>query len=255
MQHIGLNSYISPKAKIIGFHNETPRVFVLGDNCYIGDDVQIICDNFIMGDYGKIHNHTTIHGNSVRIGHNAWIGQGAVLDGLGGIGIGNNFAVGPYSLLWSHAKFGDALEGCRWDSMSFLEIGNDVWLAGGHTIVHPVIIQDKAMSLAGAVITKDMLSNHVYAGVPAKDITETFGPQFKPVSIEYRMDFMNKTLKEFGWDEGIKIVETVNDFKDDWHSYFAVLTREYTKRSTLNEIAFMKYLLPSKGKFIPYKKA
>ena len=250
---IGYNTHISSKAKIIGFKLAEPNI-IIGDNCYIGDDVQIICDDFQMGDYGKLHHHSNIHGNKVHIGHNAWIGQYSILDGLGGIEIGNNFATGMHSLLWSHAKFGDTLEGCRWDSLTPLTIGSDVWLSGGHTIVQPVVISDKAMTLAGAVVTRDLESNHVYAGIPARDITNEFGPQFLPVSLEDKYNKMLSYWKEFGSPSSIVICKDMI-FPDyalyENITYFVVKTRKYLKTNSDEEVAFMKFLLPSKAKFIP----
>lgn len=249
---IGKNTYVSPKAQIIGHTTETPYIKI-GDNCYIGDDVQIICDRFEMGDYGKLQHHVNIHGSKVIFGHNVWVGQYTVVDGLGGTYIGNNFAIGPHSFMFSHVKFGDTLEGCRYDSLSSLFIGNDVWLAGGNTTVYPVRIADKAMSLAGAVITNDLYSNRVYGGVPAKDLTDKIKPQFVEVSIELKYKKMAQYLLDSGINSRhLHICHTSDEFKNDGQTYFEVDKRTYTKRNTDEEIAFMKYLLPSKAKFTPY---
>ena len=252
MYSIGKNTYISPKAKVVGLHTAEPSSFIVGDNVYIGDDVQIICDDFRMGDYGKLHHHSNVHGNHIHIGHNAWIGQYTLIDGQGTVDIGDNFGVGFNGALYSHMKYGDTLEGCRFDSIAKLDIRKDVWLCGSHITMNPVVAHDKSMALAGSVITRDMEANHMYAGVPAKDITDKFGPQFVSVSVSQKMDRMNKFLLEFGSPQGIVIVENTSQFKDDGNTYFAVDTREYTKRLTDSEIAFMKFLLPSKGKFTPY---
>ena len=249
---IGKNTYISPSAKITTISNKfSIDDFEIGDNSYIGDDVQIICNKFSLGDYCKIHHHTNIHGDSVKIGHNAWIGQYSIIDGLGGTSIGNNCGIGAHSQLWSHIKYGDTLEGCRFLSKSNLKIGNDVWLVG-HCIVSPVTISDKSMALVGSVITKDMEYNNIYAGSPAKNITNKVGKQFKEVSIEEKMLKMNDYLSEFGLSGKIKIVQDVSFFKNDENTYFAVKTREYTKKLSEEEILFMKFLLPNKAKFIPH---
>ena len=51
----------------------------------------------------------------------------------------------------------------------------------------------------------------------------------------------------------IKIVKNQSsiDLDNTTMSYFDVNTRTYTKRKTDTETAFMKYLLPDKGKFVP----
>jgi acetyltransferase-like isoleucine patch superfamily enzyme len=251
MFSIGKNTYISPKAKIIAFKNKEIN-FIVGDNSYIGDDVQIICDNFVMGDYCKIQHHCNVHGNTITIGHNAWIGQYTVVDCLGGVEIGNNFAIGPSSFVFSHAKYGDTLEGCRFDYESKLKIDNDVWLAGGHTTVYPVHIKNKAMTLAGTIITKDLEENRIYAGAPARDITDKIGAQFLQVTINEKYDKLSKYLKEFGNSDSLVICKSVNEFGKDNKTYFDVDTRTYTKKNSDIEIAFVKYLLPSKAKFTPF---
>ncbi|MCC6584777.1 MAG: hypothetical protein IT271_13820, partial [Chitinophagales bacterium] len=51
---IGKNVIIDPSAKIRGISGKAKRI-VIGDNTYIGENVQIICDDFSIGDYSKIH--------------------------------------------------------------------------------------------------------------------------------------------------------------------------------------------------------
>jgi thiamine monophosphate synthase len=58
-----------------------------------------------------------------------------------------------------------------------------VWFVG-HCIVSPINAKDKSMALVGSVVTKDMDENKIYAGSPAKDITEKVLPQFKKITIE-----------------------------------------------------------------------
>lgn len=249
---LGKNTIIEPTAIIRGI-NGNARSIVIGDNCYIGHNVQIICDEFSIGDYSKIQHNTNVHGYlPCSIGHNAWIGQYSILDSIGGLTIGNNCGIGAHSQLWSHIKYGDTLEGCRFLSESASKIGNDVWFVG-HCIVSPIIAEDKSMALAGSVVTKNMLYNTIYAGSPAKSISEKAGGQFLEVSVEDKMNKMKKYLQEFQpTTQQIKIVDSEEeiDFKDDI-SYFNVKNRTYTKKHSSIEMAFMKFLLPAKAKFTP----
>lgn len=250
---IGKNTFIEPSASIRGI-NGNARSFIIGDNCYIGEYVQIICDDFSLGDYSKIHHHTNIHGYlPCKIGHNAWIGQYSIIDSIGGTTIGNNCGIGAHSQLWSHIKYGDTLEGCRFLSEKPLQIGNDVWFVG-HCIVSPIVAEDKSMAMVGSVITKDMKYNEIYAGSPAKSISDKIGFQFQQVSIEEKLQKMNSYLKEFGSTAKIKIVSSINEvnFEDDI-SYFDVSSRRYKKVLSDEEIRFMKFLLPARAKFVPFE--
>lgn len=248
---LGINIKIDPSATIRGLSGKAKRISI-GDNVYIGPNVQIICDDFQIGDYSKIHHHTNIHGYlPCKIGHNAWIGQYSIIDSIGGTTIGNNCGIGAHSQLWSHIKFGDVLEGCRFKSETPLIIGNDVWFVG-HCIVSPITAHDKSMALIGSVITKNMEENHIYAGSPAKDITERVGPQFSSVSLEQKYLKMLGHLNQSKLDSDIiKIVRYAKDIKSDGKSYFCVETRQYTKNRHPQEIQFMNFLLPEKAKFTP----
>jgi len=246
---IGKNSYISSTAVIRGVNGKAKRV-VIGDNTYIGDYVQIIVDDFEIGDYCKVHHHSNFHGyKPLKIGHNAWIGQGTIIDSIGGTTIGNNCGIGAYSQLWSHIKYGDDLEGCNYNSSSPLIIGNDVWFVG-HCIVSPITAKDKSMALVGSVITKDMEEGHVYGGAISKDLTGKIPSQFREVSIDEKYQKMLQYYKEIGSPPTIKIVKNLDEL-DENYSYFNVSNRTYTKRNTNEEIEFMKYLLPTKAKFTP----
>ena len=252
---IGNNVTIHPTASITGLNGNAKKV-VVGDNVYIGANVQIICDDFKIGDYSKIQHNTNVHGyKSCMIGHNAWVGQYTIIDCIGGMNIGNNCGIGAHSQLWSHIKYGDTLEGCRFLSEKEMNIGNDVWFVG-HCIVSPINAMDKSMAMVGSVVTKDMNYNEIYAGSPAKSLSDKIGFQFNKTTIDEKIIKMNKYLKEFevknGTEHNLKIVPNIDNinFEDDF-TYFEVDNRTYKKTRSMSEIKFMKYLLPAKAKFIP----
>jgi len=106
----GTGTFIHPSARICGPEGGEARSVVLGDHCYIGEGVQIRCNDFSLGDFGKIHHQVNIHGGlPCHIGHNAWIGQFSIIDSTGGAEIGDNCGIGAHSQLWSHIKYGDTL--------------------------------------------------------------------------------------------------------------------------------------------------
>ena len=250
--NLGKNVIIHPSAILRGVNGKAKKMSI-GDNSYIGQDVQIICDEFSIGDYSKVHHHTNIHGYlPCAIGHNAWIGQYSIIDSIGGMTIGNNCGIGAHSQLWSHIKYGDTLEGCRFLSEKAMNIGDDVWFVG-HCIVSPITAEDKSMAMAGSVVTKDMKLNTIYAGAPATEISTKIGGQFIEVTDTDKLKKMQQYLSSFGESDKIKIVSTKNevDFEND-KTYFVVKERKYKKTLSEIEIAFMNFLLPAKAKFTPY---
>lgn len=252
---LGKNVIIDPSAVIRGLDGAAENIEI-GDNTYIGADVQIICDNLKIGDYSKIHHHTNIHGyKPCVIGHNAWVGQYCIIDTIGGTTIGDNCGIGAHSQLWSHIKYGDTLEGCKYLSDSPLDIGKDVWFVG-HCIVSPIKAADKSMALVGSVVTRDMEENHIYAGSPAKDLTQKIGSgQFEIVTTEQKYEKMCRYLEDFEKEIGtqnhdIIIVKNKDEFVPN-KSCFSVSDRVYSKRLSDTEQKFMNFLLPAKAKFTP----
>jgi len=249
---IGKNVVISPTAVIRGLNGPAKRIKI-GDNTYIGDYVQILVDDLEIGDYCKIHHHTNLHGYlPLKLGHNAWIGQYSIIDSIGGTTIGNNCGIGAHSQLWSHIKYGDDLEGCNYNSNKELLIGNDCWFVG-HCIVSPIVAKDKSMALVGSVITKDMEENHIYGGSPARDLTGKIPSQFKTMTIDEKYNKMMEHYRDFGSPASLKIIKDSSEIIGDDLTYFNVSDRTYTKRLTQSEISFMKFLLPTKAKFVPLK--
>lgn len=250
---VGIGTIIEPTAIIRGINGQAKRI-VIGDHCYIGHNVQIICDDFEIGDYSKIQHDCNIHGYKPCImGHNIWMGQFTIVDSIGGCTIGNNCGIGAHSQLWSHIKYGDTLEGCKFLMEKPLTVGNDVWFVG-HCIVSPITALDKSMAMVGSVVTKDMDFNTIYAGSPAKSISDKVGFQFGEVSPQEKLKKMEQYLIDWGGNsEVIKIVidNQEIDFENQKISYFNVTDRTYTKRQSEDEVSFMKFLLPAKGKFVP----
>lgn len=245
---LGKNVVISETAVIRGVNGKAKRVEI-GDNTYIGDNVQIIVDEFKIGDYCKVHHHTNFHGyKPLSIGHNAWIGQGSIIDSIGGTTIGNNCGIGAYSQLWSHIRFGDPLIGCNYEGSSPMVVGNDVWFVG-HCIVSPIVAKDKSMALVGSVVTKNMEENHIYGGSPARDLTDKIKPQFTDISVEQK----RKIIQDIPLPKNVQIIESWDEATDlESTSYFNIVDRTYNKLQTDNEILFMKNLMSKLIKFIPY---
>lgn len=228
----------------------------IGHGVRIGRDVYIDVKHLTIGDYVTIHHGTVLHGERVSIGHNCWIGHYCILDGHGGsLTIGNNVGVGAQSQLWSHMKFGDVLAGCRWNQMKALTLEDDVWLVG-HCIVTPITAKRRSMLMVGSTATRDMEENHVYAGSPARDRTDVFGPQFAdpdPVAITRGFEALVGEYALQGADTGF-----IQVWEEEWpqsppegRTLFSPLRRVYFPRYTSEETDFMRFLLYDRAKFTP----
>jgi acetyltransferase-like isoleucine patch superfamily enzyme len=250
---IGKGVVIEEDVLITG-RNGPADIVILGDFCYIGRHTRIIVPEFRLGDYSKLHAFSYANGeNPLRIGRNCWIGGNSVLDSMGGLDIDDNVGIGAHSQIWSHIQFGDIIEGCRFFSKKYMKIESDAWFVG-HCIVSPVEVGKKSMAFAGSVITKDMLPNRVYAGVPAVDITDKVGPQFEEKSIKEKTDSLQKLIYVFVSDnvqfkDQLMTIQSSSQIKEGV-TCFNLSDRTYTKLYTLAEINFLRNHIPL-IKFIP----
>lgn len=78
--------------------------------------------------------------------------------------VGNNFRVGPGVVI---GRKGPNKNGIM---PHFPTIGNNVYIAANSTIIGEIFIGDNVIIGAGSVVTKDIPSNGVYVGNPAKFI-------------------------------------------------------------------------------------
>jgi acetyltransferase-like isoleucine patch superfamily enzyme len=244
---IGQGVVIEPGVVITGRDGPARRV-TLGDFCYIGRETRIIVPEFSLGDYSKLHAFSFAHGTQpLQIGHNCWIGGNTVLDSIGGLDIADNVGIGAHSQVWTHIQFGDVVEGSRFCSSRYMLLGKDAWFVG-HCIVSPVRVGEKSMAMVGSVVTKDMLPNHIYAGVPATDMTDKLGTQFEERTVEQKAARLQEILDAFllshpEYRGQIKVVQAP-DARIEGITCFDVSTRTYTRTYSWAEVAFLKAHVP-----------
>ena len=113
------------------------------------------------------------HGGEIVLGENCSVNPFCVLYGHGGLHIGNYVRIATHCVFVpaNHvfddpdmpiARQGQTTEGIR--------IGDDVWLGAGCRVLDGVVIGQGAVIGAGSVVTKEVPSMTIVAGVPARVI-------------------------------------------------------------------------------------
>lgn len=150
--------------------NNSNAIAIIGDNNIINDNTRIfIHGEFIVGDWNVFHNDMLIMPeDSMRIGHNCWFGQNTILDGAGGLEIGNGVRVGMYSQIWTHVASGEQIEGCILYAKRKTIINDDVWLVGSCVVGSGIVLGKRSTALINSVITKDTLPDRAYSGSQPK---------------------------------------------------------------------------------------
>jgi len=132
-----------------------------------------IGNNSGIGDFSRLVISMSMNekGEFIKIGNNVGIGEYAYLGGAGGLEIGDDCIVGQYlSCHPENHNFDNNKELIRHQGTSRkgIKIGNNCWIGSKVTVCDGVTIGDNCVIAAGAVITRDMPSNTVIGGVPAK---------------------------------------------------------------------------------------
>lgn len=164
---VGQRASIGAGVQII-FHR--PGTVTIGDYCTLGPGVKFICDggNIALGDWTTLHDRCLVLSTEgLAVGQHGWFGQHSVLDGTGGLSIGNGVRVGMYSQIWSHVAAGEQIEGCTLYGTRPVCLEDDVWLVGSCIVASGVTIGRRSVALIGSNITKSWPANSVLAGSPA----------------------------------------------------------------------------------------
>ncbi len=110
-------------------------------------------------------------GGTIALGPDVFIGPGAVIYGHGGVSIGDHTLISMHCRILSSnhtiAPFGTDIRS-QPDILLPTNIGRDVWLGAGVTVLGGVTIGDGCIVGAGAVVTKDLPPGSISHGIPAK---------------------------------------------------------------------------------------
>lgn len=130
---------------------------------------------FSLGDYSVVESFACINNavGDVTIGNHTRIGLHNTIIGPVTIGSHVNLAQGITITALNH-NFKDTEKRIDEQGISTnpVTIGNDIWIGANAVVLPGVIIGDHSVVAAGAVVTKDVPSHSLVAGVPAKVIKQ-----------------------------------------------------------------------------------
>lgn len=117
----------------------------------------------------KYNPHAWISGDP-EIGAGTWIGAFTVIDGSGGLRIGEGCDVSCGVQIYTHNTVRRCVSGREYPHIDRapVTIGNRVFLGANAVVLMGVTIGDEAVVAAGAVVTRDVPARTIVAGVPAR---------------------------------------------------------------------------------------
>ena len=132
---------------------------------------RLVC-HFVMKDFdlsSAIYRNVDLRSPyRISVGEHTNINKRCVLDGRGGLKIGDNVDIAQETNIWSEQH--DYNSPTYKSVCKTVVIDDYVWLASRVTVLPGVHIGRGAVVASGAVVTKDVLPLAIVAGVPAKII-------------------------------------------------------------------------------------
>ena len=105
------------------------------------------------------------------VGENCWIGKNLKVNGNGTVEIGDNCDIAPEVTFQTGGHEIGVQERRAGEGLVFSQrIGNGTWIGGRVTIINNTYIGDACVVAACACVTRDVPSNCLVGGVPAKVI-------------------------------------------------------------------------------------
>jgi acetyltransferase-like isoleucine patch superfamily enzyme len=106
----------------------------------------------------------------VKVGKNCWIGPFTILDGSGGLEIGDDCTISAGVHIYSHDNVANTLDRAKPVERSPVKIGSHVYLAPYTVVTRGVTIGDSVVVGAHALVRTDLPSGSKAVGIPAKVI-------------------------------------------------------------------------------------
>lgn len=113
--------------------------------------------------------------SGIQVGDRAWFSRNTLVQGSGGVTIGNDVLFGPGVIVWSSGHRYDAPLGpIRGQDLTFapVVIEDGAWIGAGSIVLPGVTVGTGAVVGAGSVVTKDVPPMAVVVGNPAQVIQQ-----------------------------------------------------------------------------------
>lgn len=118
------------------------------------------------GEGSSVYDSSLVIGD-VKAGKNCWIGPFTIIDGSGGLEIGNDCTFSAGVHVYTHDSIGSTLHGTPIER-SPVKIGNQVYVGPHSVIARGVTIGDRVLIGANSLVSADVPSGKKVAGNPAR---------------------------------------------------------------------------------------
>ncbi len=140
------------------------------------------------GDGSSIYHNSYVFGD-VQVGRNTWIGPFTMLDGSGGLSIGEGCSISSGVHIYSHDTIRWALSGGRLPAArAGVSIGDFTYIGSQTVVAKGISIGDHVVVGACSFVNRDIPPYTVAVGVPCRPIGSVEVPENGDVTLRYAAD-------------------------------------------------------------------
>lgn len=170
----------------------------IGRHVVIGALTMVDTEKFIIDDDSRINEKVIVGGiktpeSMLKIGKRAIIMEYSFINPTKPIIIGDDTGIGGHCLLFTHGSWLSQLDGFP-VTFAPITLGDRVWLPWRVFIMPGVKIGNEVVIGANSMVSKNLPSNVLAAGSPAKVILEDYP---KKISEEKRLEIFNQIIFDF----------------------------------------------------------
>lgn len=137
------------------------------------------------GEGTSIYHHSYVYGD-VKVGRNTWIGPGTLLDGTGGLTIGDYCSISAGVHIYTHDTVRWAVSGGKSEyERAPVRIGSCCYIGSQAIIAKGVTIGDHCIVGANSFVRMDLASHSIAVGSPAKVVGQVHVGPDGEVRFEY----------------------------------------------------------------------
>lgn len=137
------------------------------------------------GEGTSVYDSCTVFGN-VIVGMNTWIGPYTILDGTGGLTIGNNCSISAGVHIYTHNTVKWAVSGgVEKYEYQAVSIGNNCFIGPQSIIKNGVTIGQQCIVAANSYVSNDVVDCSIVAGNPAKIIGQVCAGVEGKIELKY----------------------------------------------------------------------
>jgi len=198
-----------------GTYIESPEIYI-GANTTIGNDCEFVASRIQVGGYNNISNKVYIDisggrfpDSNFKMGRGCLIGYETYINVCRQVEIGENVALSPKSMIYTHSYWQSVLNGYP-VTFGPVSIEDNAWLGSVAQILPNITVGTGSIIISNSLVTGNVKPYTMVGGVPAKIIKEDLKKNISEIKKEKIIKELFSELGDWLYSQHC-VIEKIND--------------------------------------------